>query len=83
MLPTRGQYGWSGREHAVLTIFRFGTVTAEMAILLAVAAGNIVHVLRLVALFGYMAFLTTIATGSATTLWTIFTHMALWNKVRV
>lgn len=59
-----------------LTISRLGTLFAVVSSFLAVAASNKVHVSGLVTILGYMAFLATIATSSAASIWAVFGEVA-------
>ena len=55
-----------------LTVPRLRAVSAEMTSLLAIATGNVVHVLGLITVFRNVAFLTAVATSSAASVRAIF-----------
>lgn len=59
-----------------LTVTRLGALFAVVSSFLAVAADNKFHVSGLVTILGNVAFLATIATSSAASIWTVFGEVA-------
>jgi hypothetical protein len=69
----------SSTQAGALTILRFGTISAEVASFLAVATSDIVHVARLVAFLGNVAFLATVTTTPWSALGAVTGEVSLYK----